>query len=92
MVECGGLPYGGELIGYCERSLIYIAFCIVYSSRHADFVYVLNYLSFIIAGKTIFRFSSRDRVSRECIDWYILDTFLSITLGLSLSWIYFSLA
>ncbi len=88
---CTGLPSGGRLIGYTERSFIFLAFLIAYLENIQTFSAIFSYLTFIIAGKAIFRFSSKEsgENARACADWYILGTFLSILLGLFLSWIVF---
>jgi len=52
--QCGGLPYGGMLIGYAERSLIFLAFLILRYEDKAALSDILNSVSFIIAGKAIF--------------------------------------
>ncbi|TFG12964.1 hypothetical protein EU537_07495 [Candidatus Thorarchaeota archaeon] len=83
---CGGLQYGGYLIGYTERSLIYVAFMIAYFDSAISLVSVLSFLSVIVASKAIFRYSSRGTDDRACADWYILGTLMSITLALALTW------
>ncbi len=83
---CGGLRYGGYLIGYTERGLIYLAFMIAYFEDTISFVSVLSFLSVIVAGKAIFRYSSRGTDDRACADWYILGTLMSITMALALTW------
>jgi hypothetical protein len=89
-VRCGGLRYGGYLIGCIERSLIYLTIVIVYFDGALSYSSILSFLSVIIAGKAIFRYSSRDSSresnDRSCADWYILGTFMSITMALALSW------
>ena len=86
--QCGGLPYGGMLIGYAERSLIFLAFLMLRSENGASLSDLLNSVSFIIAGKAIFRFSTKNSDRRTCADWYILGTFLSVLMGLLISWIF----
>ena len=83
---CGGLRYGGYLIGYTERGLIYLAFMIAHFDNTISFVSVLSFLSVIVAGKAIFRYSSRGTDDRACADWYILGTLMSITMALALTW------
>lgn len=83
---CGGLKYGGCLIGYVERSLIFLAVVIAYFDSTVSYTSVLSFLSVIVAGKAIFRYSSRDNGDRACADWYILGTLMSITMGLALTW------
>ena len=85
-VRCGGLRYGGYLIGCVERSLIYLTIVIVYFDGTLSYSSILSFLSVIIAGKAIFRYSSRETNDRSCADWYILGTFMSITMALTLSW------
>ncbi|MGV9169164.1 MAG: hypothetical protein ACOC38_04395 [Promethearchaeia archaeon] len=80
---------GGYLIGYTERTLVYLAFLIAYYDAELSFSSILSFLSVIVAAKAIFRYSSRDTTYRECADWYILGTLMSITLGLAFSWMGF---
>lgn len=84
--RCGGLQYGGYLIGYVERSLIFLAIMIAYFDSALSYAAILSFLSVIIAGKAIFRYSSRESSDRACADWYILGTLMSITMALALSW------
>ncbi len=88
-IDCGGLPNGGYLIGCTERALIYAAFMIGFYDALLSYTSILGFLSFIVAGKAIFRYSSKEANSRACADWYILGTFLSIGLGLAVSWTVF---
>jgi hypothetical protein len=87
--RCGGLENGGYLIGYTERSLVFIAFLIAYYDAVVSFTAVLSFLSVVVAAKAIFRYSSRDTTDRVCADWYILGTLMSITMALAFSWIGF---
>lgn len=87
--RCGGLPHGGYLIGYMERSLIFLAILIAYFDSALSYASILSFLSVIIAGKAIFRYSSRETGDRACADWYILGTFMSITMALALAWVIF---
>ncbi|MFO7837687.1 MAG: hypothetical protein R6V83_13675 [Candidatus Thorarchaeota archaeon] len=87
--KCGGLKAGGYLIGYTERTLVYLAFLIAYYDAELSFSSILSFLSVIVAAKAIFRYSSRDTTYRECADWYILGTLMSITMGLAFSWMGF---
>ncbi|KXH76210.1 MAG: hypothetical protein AM326_03235 [Candidatus Thorarchaeota archaeon SMTZ-45] len=84
--KCGGLKYGGYLIGYAERSLIFLAVLIAYFDSALSYASILSFLSVIVAGKAIFRYSSRDTNDRACADWYILGTIMSITMALALTW------
>ncbi|TFG29353.1 hypothetical protein EU527_16005 [Candidatus Thorarchaeota archaeon] len=84
--KCGGLRYGGFLIGYVERSLIFLAIVIAYFDSALTYASILSFLSVIIAGKAIFRYSSRESSDRACADWYILGTLMSITMALALGW------
>jgi hypothetical protein len=88
--ECGGLRYGGYLIGCVERSLIFLALMITYYDGVLSFASVLSFLSVIVAGKAIFRYSSKVTDDRACADWYILGTLMSITMALALTWWIFS--
>jgi hypothetical protein len=84
--KCGGLRYGGYLIGYTERSLIFLAVVISYYDSALSYASILSFLSVIVAGKAIFRYSSKETNNRACADWYILGTLMSITLALALTW------
>jgi len=84
--RCGGLPSGGYLIGYTERSLIFLSLMITYFDSALSYVSILSFLSVIVAGKAIFRYSSKETSDRACADWYILGTLLSIGMALALSW------
>ncbi len=84
--ECGGLKYGGSLIGFAERSLIFLAVMIAYFENALTYTSILSFLSVIVAGKAIFRYSGKDTSNRACADWYILGTLMSITMGLALTW------
>jgi hypothetical protein len=75
--KCGGLKRGGYLIGYAERSLIFLAVVIAYYDTALTYASILSFLSVIVAGKAIFRYSSRGTDDRACADWYILETPLS---------------
>jgi hypothetical protein len=85
--KCGGLRYGGYLIGYVERSLIFLAVVIAHYDPNLSFASVLSFLSVIVAAKAIFRYSNRETENRACGDWYILGTLMSITMALALTWI-----
>lgn len=85
-LKCGGLKYGGYLIGYTERSLIYLAIVIAYFDTALSYTAILSFLSVIVAGKAIFRYSSKETNNRACADWYILGTLMSITMALALAW------
>lgn len=85
-IQCGGIPSGGYLIGYTERSLIYLSFMIHYYDNVLSYASILSFLSVIVAGKAIFRYSSKETDDRSCADWYILGTLMSITMALALSW------
>lgn len=84
--KCGGLKHGGYLIGYVERSLIFLAVVISYFESSLSYASVLSFLSVIVAGKAIFRYSSKVGEDRACADWYILGTLMSITMALALTW------
>ena len=84
--KCGGLHSGGYLIGCMERSLIFVAILIAYYDSSLSYAAILSFLSVIVAGKAIFRYSSKDTSDRACADWYILGTFMSITMALILTW------
>lgn len=84
--KCGGLKHGGYLIGYAERSLIFLAVVIAYYDTALTYASILSFLSVIVAGKAIFRYSSRGTDDRACADWYILGTLMSITMALALTW------
>jgi len=86
MSKCGGLQYGGYFIGYAERSLIFLAVVIAYFDSALSYSSILSFLSVIVAGKAIFRYSSKDTDDRACADWYILGTLMSITMALALAW------
>jgi len=81
--ECVGLPGCGRLIGYVERSLIYVILLVMFLEGEFSMVGVVGLLSIILAGKAIFRFSAG--TDRKCADWYLFGTFTSITLGLVIS-------
>ena len=85
-IQCGGIPSGGYLIGYTERSLIFLSFMINYYDNALSYASILSFLSVIVAGKAIFRYSSKETDDRSCADWYILGTLMSITMALALSW------
>jgi hypothetical protein len=85
-IRCGGLPSGGYLIGYTERSLIFLSLMITYYDSALSYVSILSFLSVIVAGKAIFRYSSKGTDDRACADWYILGTLMSISMALALSW------
>ncbi|MHA3964818.1 MAG: hypothetical protein AM325_014915 [Candidatus Thorarchaeota archaeon SMTZ1-45] len=74
------------LIGYTERSLIYLAIVIAYFDTALSYTAILSFLSVIVAGKAIFRYSSKETNNRACADWYILGTLMSITMALALAW------
>lgn len=80
--NCEGLKGAGQYIGYIERSLIFSTFLLTYFSGSENYLALLGALSLIIAGKGLFRFSSTSE--RPCAEWYILGTFLSITLAVLL--------
>jgi len=84
--KCGGLQNGGYFIGYAERSLIFLAVVIAYYDSALSYSSILSFLSVIVAGKAIFRYSSKDTDDRACADWYILGTLMSITMALALAW------
>ena len=84
--KCGGLQYGGVLIGYAERSLIFLAVVMAYFDGALSYTSILSFLSVIVAGKAIFRYSSKETNDRACADWYILGTLVSITMALALAW------
>lgn len=84
--KCGGLRNGGYLIGYTERSLLFLAMMITHYDETMSFPSLLSFLSVIVAAKAIFRYSSRETDDRACADWYILGTLMSITMALALSW------
>lgn len=84
--KCGGLQYGGYLIGYAERSLIFLAVVMAYFDSALSYASILSFLSVIVAGKAIFRYSSKETNDRACVDWYILGTLMSITMALALTW------
>jgi hypothetical protein len=69
-----------------ERSLIFLAFLISFYDSSFSYTSILSFLSVIVAGKAIFRYSSGAATDRACADWYILGTFTSITMALALAW------
>ncbi len=85
-IKCGGIPAGGYLIGYTERSMIFLSFMINFYDNALSYASILSFLSVIVAGKAIFRYSSKEIDDRSCADWYILGTLMSITIALALSW------
>ncbi len=85
-IQCGGIPSGGYLIGYTERSLLFLSFMISYYDNALSYASILSFLSVIVAGKAIFRYSSKETDDRSCADWYILGTLMSITMALALAW------
>ncbi len=87
--KCGGLRNGGYLIGYTERSLLFLAMMITHYDEAMSFPSLLSFLSVIVAAKAIFRYSSRETDDRACADWYILGTLMSITMALAISWLAF---
>ncbi len=85
-ILCGGLPSGGYLIGYTERSLVFLSLMITYYDSALSYASILSFLSVIVAGKAIFRYSSKETNDRACADWYILGTLMSIGMALALTW------
>jgi hypothetical protein len=85
-IRCGGLPSGGYLIGYTERSLVFLSLMITYYDSALSYASILSFLSVIVAGKAIFRYSSKETNDRACADWYILGTLMSIGMALALTW------
>ncbi len=71
---------------YMERSLIFLAILIAYFDSALSYTTILSFLSVIVAGKAIFRYSNKETTDRACADWYILGTFMSITMALALTW------
>ncbi len=88
--DCGGLPDGGYLIGLTERSLIFLFGLMSHFDPSLSFSSTMGFVSIIVTGKAIFRFSSRQPADRACADWYILGTFLSITAAVTLTWTLFT--
>lgn len=90
--SCSGLPGGGRLIGYAERSLVYLAFLMAWLGFVARDT-VVQLISYVIAGKAIFRFPAASgkgqgggRVdARACAEWYIFGTFASLALAVFIS-------
>lgn len=66
------LPNGGRIIGYLERILI-LSFVLV-----GEFVGV----GFVLAAKSIFRFSEISSGSVVRTEYFIIGTFLSVTISL----------
>jgi hypothetical protein len=87
--KCGGLQFGGVLIGYSERSLIFLAIVIAYYDAALSYASILSFLTVIVGGKALFRYSSKSTDDRACADWYILGTLMSITMALAFSWWFF---
>ena len=85
-IRCGGLPSGGYLIGYTERSLVFLSLMITHYDSALSYASILSFLSVIVAGKAIFRYTSKDTNDRACADWYILGTLMSISMALALTW------
>lgn len=85
--ECEGLKNAGKYIGYLERSLVFFAFLLNYFSGETNPLMVIGTISFIFGGKGLFRFGGSSK--RACAEWYILGTFMSLTLALFLSWLFF---
>ncbi len=73
--------HGGALIGFLERTLIFLLL-LISSSCIIPVKDAIGSLAIIIAAKAIFRFQGK---SQEA-EWYITGTFLSLTSGLALSW------
>ncbi|MCF2137112.1 MAG: hypothetical protein K9W43_07670 [Candidatus Thorarchaeota archaeon] len=94
-IECGGLQGGGALIGACERLLIFIAFLIASYETTLSYMSIMSFLSIIVAGKAIFRYSiGSNQISdqidtKACADWHILGTLMSMIWGLLIAWIVF---
>ena len=82
--KCQGRPGMGRYIGYAERSLIYIFFLIVLLNGN-NLANATTALTLIIAGKGLFRLSGE--TPKECAEWFILGTFLSILLGTFITWL-----
>lgn len=77
----------GAYIGWTERSLIFCAVWIMNVVEGVSIGNVFNFLSIIIAGKSIYRFPSRNNSenSKTTRQWYISGTFASMTGGIFLS-------
>lgn len=86
--KCMGLPAGGRVIGYLERSLIFSMFLMA-KIEDIPLEDAINALGLLVAGKAIFRFSRVEE--RVCADWYIIGTFSSLLAGIIESWLLISL-
>jgi len=86
--DCGGLPAGGRIIGYLERSIIFSMFLIA-KIEGIPLKDLMNILGLLVAGKAIFRFSRAEE--RKCADWHIIGTFSSLLTGTAMSWLLLSL-
>lgn len=77
----------GAYIGWAERSLIFCAVWVMNVVEGVSIGNVFNFLSIIIAGKSIYRFPSRNDIeeSKTLRQWYISGTFTSMTVGIFLS-------
>lgn len=77
----------GAFIGGAERSLIFCAVWIMNVVEGASIGNVFNFLSIIIAGKSIYRFprGNDTETSKTLRQWYIAGTFTSMTVGVFLS-------
>ncbi len=86
--KCGGLPAGGRIIGYLERSVVFSVF-LISKIEGIPLKDVMNVLGLLVAGKAIFRFSRAEE--RVCADWHIIGTFSSLLAGTVMSWLLLSL-
>lgn len=81
---------GGKMIGYADRSLVSLSVLAITVIAQESITQVFNFLSFIIAGKSLYRFPvirEKDRYSKKYADWIIAGTFISIGSAFFLSWI-----
>lgn len=74
--EVGGLPRGGQYIGWLERSIVFLLL----------FINLPNGIGFLIAAKSILRFGEvRDPSTRKTAEYIIIGTFLSFGWALLIS-------
>ncbi|MHA1781124.1 MAG: hypothetical protein ACTSYL_09725 [Candidatus Thorarchaeota archaeon] len=86
IANCSGVKSSPALIGYAERSLVFVIFLIAFFDSSVTIADLLKFIAIIVAAK-FFRKTER----KICEDWYILGTFISIAMSLFLSWFFFQL-
>lgn len=75
-IHARGLKDGGKIIGYLERSLIYLLVLVNQPSA----------IGFLIAAKSVFRFGElQDRTNRMEAEYIIIGTLLSFSFGIAVS-------